>query len=230
MQKEKENSQTSQNNNTSAIRQSQGPLFSSSSRSIDIVLCLICELFSRYSNPYQAEEVNCMSPTSKSTPDHLEAEGWWRCLFITDHRPWLGKHCETPHYHHQAGSTVLRLCLLWPSLPGQTVKLLSFYFTQLFLKGFILHHCTEAGFWQQIGRSVWGWLRGSPTGVPWLDQTLRGQSSTPGSFEKAEGWKIPSEARWPETLVKKAELQSYQVLHPGSGASESEVESEGGPP
>ena len=52
------------------------------------------------------------------------------------------------------GRTVLRHCLLWPSLPGQTVKLLSFYFTQLFLKGFILHHCTEAGFWQQIGRSV----------------------------------------------------------------------------
>ena len=75
---------------------------------------------------------------------------------LPDHRPWLGKHCETPHYHHQAGSTVLRLCLLWPSLPGQTVKLLSFYFTQLFLKGFILHHCTEAGFWQQIGWSVWG--------------------------------------------------------------------------
>ena len=52
----------------------------------------------------------------------------------------------------------------------------------------------------------------------------------PGSVEKAEGWKIPSEARWPGTLVKKAELQSYQVLHPGSGGSESEVESEGGPP
>ena len=83
MQKEKENSQTSQNNNTSAIRQSQGPLFSFSSRSTVIVLCLIWELFSRYSNPYQVEEVNCMLPTSKSTPDHLEAEGWWRCLFIT---------------------------------------------------------------------------------------------------------------------------------------------------
>lgn len=104
------------------------------------------------------------------------------------------------------GHTVLRHCLLWPSLPGQTVQLISFYFTQLFLKGFNLHHCTEAGFWQQIGRSVWGWLRGSPTGVPWLDQTLRGHSSTPGSFEKAEGWKIPSEARWSGTLVKKAEL------------------------
>ena len=63
-----------------------------------------------------------------------------------------------------------------------------------------------------------------------LDQTLRGHSSTPGSFEKAEGWKIPSEARWSGTLVKKAELQSYQVLHPGSGGSESEVEGEGGPP
>ena len=75
MQKAKENSQTSQNNNTSAIRQSQGPLFSFSSRSTDIVLCLIWELFSRYSNPYQVEEVNCMLPTSKSTPDHLEAEG-----------------------------------------------------------------------------------------------------------------------------------------------------------
>ena len=59
----------------SAIRQSQGPLFSSSSRSIDIVLFLIWELFSRYSNPYQVEEVNCMLPRSKSTPDHLEAEG-----------------------------------------------------------------------------------------------------------------------------------------------------------
>ena len=104
------------------------------------------------------------------------------------------------------GHTVLRHCLLWPSLPGQTVQLISFYCTQLFLKGFNLHHCTEAGFWQQIGRSVWGWLRGSPTGVPWLDQTLRGHSSTPGSFEKAEGRKIPSEARWSGTLVKKAEL------------------------
>lgn len=28
----------------------------------------------------------------------------------------------------------------------------------------------------------------------------------------------------PGTLVKKAELQSYEVLHPGSGGSESEVE------
>ena len=128
------------------------------------------------------------------------------------------------------GHTVLRLCLLWPSLPGQTVQLISFCFTQLFLKGFILHHCTEAGFWQQIGWSVWGWLRGSPTGVPWLDQTLRGHSSMPGSVEKAEGWKIPSEARWPGTLVKKAELQSHQVLHPGSGGSESEVEGAGRPP
>ena len=90
MQKAKENSQTSQNNNTSAIRQSQGPLFSSSSRSIDIVLFLIWELFSRYSNPYQVEEVNCMLPRSKSTPDHLEAEGWWRCLFITS-PPTMGR-------------------------------------------------------------------------------------------------------------------------------------------
>ena len=128
------------------------------------------------------------------------------------------------------GHTVLRYCLLWPSLPGQTVKLICFYFTQLFLKGFIPHHCTEAGFGRQIGRSVCGWLRGSPTGVPWLDLTLQGHSSKPGSFEKAEGWKIPSEARLPGTLVKKAELQSYEVLHPGSGGSESEVEGEGGPP
>ena len=74
----KENHQARQNYNTLAIRQSQGPLFSSSSRYIDIVLFLIWELFSRYSNPYQVEEVNCMLPTSKSTPDHLEAEGWWQ--------------------------------------------------------------------------------------------------------------------------------------------------------
>ena len=52
----------------------------------------------------------------------------------------------------------------------------------------------------------------------------------PGSVEKAEGWKIPSEARWPGTLVKKAELQSHQVLHLGSGGSESEVEGAGRPP
>lgn len=110
------------------------------------------------------------------------------------------------------GHTVLRYCLLWPSLPRQTVKLICFYFTQLFLKGFIPHHCTEAGFWQQIGRSVCGWLRGSPTGVPWLDPTLQGHSSKPGSFEKAEGWKIPTEARLPGTLVKKAELQSYEPM------------------
>ena len=49
----------------------------------------------------------------------------------------------------------------------------------------------------------------------------------PASLEKAEGWKIPSAARLPGALIKKAELV-IPGTHPGSGA-ESEVEGEGRP-
>ena len=108
MQKAKENSQTSQNNNTSAIRQSQGPLFSSSSRSIDIVLCLIWELFSRYSNPTKWRKLTVCCPEASQPQTTWKQKVDDAAFSLPHHRPWVGKQCETPHYHHQAGTHSLK--------------------------------------------------------------------------------------------------------------------------
>ena len=41
------------------------------------------ELFCRYWNPHQVEEVNCRLPTSMYIPDQLEPEDWWCWLLIS---------------------------------------------------------------------------------------------------------------------------------------------------
>ena len=96
MQKEKENSQTSQTNNTSASRQSQGPLFSSSSRSS----ILFCALY-----------VNCLADTETPTR--------WRKLTVCcpqasqPQTTWNQKVDDAassfPHHDHGSVNTVRRL-------------------------------------------------------------------------------------------------------------------------
>ena len=53
------------------------------SRTTDNILSMSFELFCRYWNPHQGEEVKHLLPTSMKTPDQLELEGWWYCLLIT---------------------------------------------------------------------------------------------------------------------------------------------------
>ena len=69
----KENSQARQNNKNLAVKQSQGPSVLHQGLWI-IFQATSFELFCRYSNPHQVEEVNCLQPTSTETTDLLKPE------------------------------------------------------------------------------------------------------------------------------------------------------------
>ena len=78
---QKENSQVRQND-TSAFKQSQGPLALPQGLQITF-WAMSFDLFGRCWNPHQMEEVKYMLPTSTQTPDQLEPEGWWCWLSMT---------------------------------------------------------------------------------------------------------------------------------------------------
>ena len=79
MQKEKK---SVKQNNSLAIKQSQGPLVPLQGLQI-IFWAISFELFCRYRNLHQVEEVNCMLPTSTQCPDRLELEGWLTSKYFT---------------------------------------------------------------------------------------------------------------------------------------------------
>lgn len=65
----KENSQARQNNDSLAIRQGQGPLVSSSVRTVGNIQSHVLGAVWQVLSPHQVEEANSMSPISTSTPD-----------------------------------------------------------------------------------------------------------------------------------------------------------------
>ena len=80
--KRKENSQTRQNNNSLAIKQS----LLVSPQGLEIILWAIWfELFCRYWNPHQVEDILFIACYLKAwrISDQLESEGWWCRLPLT---------------------------------------------------------------------------------------------------------------------------------------------------
>lgn len=185
MRKEKGNSQTSQDNNTSAIRQSQGPYLVLPQGLQILFSALYVNFLADTETPTRWRKQLCMLPHKQVNPRPLGSRRLMTLplhYLTTDHANTV-RHLTTTT---RPDTRVLRYCLLWPSFASlNRQKLICFYFTQLFLKGAHPRTTAEAGFWQQIGRfSVWGWTQGSPTGVPWLDPTLQGHSSKPGSLRR----------------------------------------------
>lgn len=115
------------------------------------------ELFCRYWNPYQVEEVNRRLPTSTWTPDRMKPEGWWCGLPVTSppvHQEAVHKRTmpytlntirllTTPS---RAGQSFEGTSLQWPPLSAKVWSHSLLRYSKLWVS--IWHQWTEAKFWQ----------------------------------------------------------------------------------